>query len=97
VAIALGLDRKETIRLYRDVLKLKHLYALDQVYEQIGDEIRPFLDLYKIAKKQGLLGNLEGFVSILKNAAYNIPALQKQHELVKKDVETLNTKDKSVI
>ena len=89
VAIALGLDRKETIRLYRDVWKLKHLYTLDSVYEQIGDELRTFLRLYKIAKNQGMLDNLEAFVSILKNAAYNIPALQKQHELVKNKVETI--------
>jgi chromosome segregation ATPase len=92
VAIALGLDRKETIRLYRDVWKLKRLNTLNSVYEQVGDELKTFLKLYKIAKNQGMLGNLETFVSILKNAAYNIPALQKQHELVKKDVETIQYK-----
>jgi hypothetical protein len=92
VAIALGLDRKETIRLYRDVWKLKRLNTLNSVYEQVGDELKTFLKLYKIAKNQGVLGNLEAFVSILKNAAYNIPALQKQHELVKKDVETIQYK-----
>jgi hypothetical protein len=89
VAIALGLDRKETMRLYRDVWKLKRLNTLNSVYEQIGDELRTFLRLYKIAKNQGMLDNLEAFVSILKNAAYNIPALQKQHELVKNKVETI--------
>jgi hypothetical protein len=89
VAIALGLDRKETMRLYRDVWKLKRLYTLNYVYEQIGEEIKTFLKLYKIVKDQGMLGNLEGFVSILKSAVYNIPALQKQHELVKDKVETI--------
>jgi cytidylate kinase len=89
VAIALGLDRKETMRLYRDVWKLKRLYTLDSVYEQIGDELRTFLRLYKIAKNQGMLDNLEAFVSILKNAAFNVPALQKQHELVKNKVKTI--------
>ena len=72
VAIELGLDRNETIRLYRDVWKLKRLYTLNYVYEQIGDELKPFLKLYKIAKKQGMLGNLEAFVSILKHATCNI-------------------------
>jgi uncharacterized protein YxeA len=62
---------------------------LDCVYKQIGDELKPFLKLYKIAKNQGTLGDLGAFVSILKNAAYNIRALQKQHELVKDDVKTV--------
>jgi hypothetical protein len=48
VAIVLGLDRSETIRLYRDVWKLKRLYTLDCVYEQIGDEIKPCLFCYNI-------------------------------------------------
>jgi uncharacterized protein YxeA len=62
---------------------------LDCVYKQIGDELKPFLKLYKIAKNQGTLDDLGAFVSILKNAAYNIRALQKQHELVKDDVKTV--------
>jgi chromosome segregation ATPase len=89
VAIELGLDRKETIRLYRDVLKLKRLDMLNSVYEEIGDELRRFLKLYTIAKNQGLLGNLEVFVSILKNAAYNIPALQRQLKLLKNEVDNI--------
>jgi transposase-like protein len=70
VAIELGLDSRETNRLYLDVWKLKRLYTLNSVYEQIGDELKPFLKLYKIAKNQGMLGNLEAVVSILKDAAY---------------------------
>jgi alkylated DNA nucleotide flippase Atl1 len=56
VAIELGLDRSETIRLYRDVWKLKRLYTLNHVYGQIGEELRVFLKLYKIVKDQGMLG-----------------------------------------
>jgi transposase len=89
VAIELGLDRKETIRLYRDVWKLKRLYTLNYVYEQIGEELKPFLKLYKIVKNQGMLGNLEGFISILKSAAYDIPALQRQIERLKNEVENI--------
>ena len=92
VAIELGLDRSETIPLYRDFWKLKRLHTLNSVYEEIGDELRPFLKLYKIAKNQGMLGNLKAFVSILKNTAYNIPALQKQHQLVKDDVNAIQYK-----
>jgi len=77
-----------TVKLCRISLILA-LYTLNWVYEQIGDELRTFLRLYKIAKNQGMLDNLEAFVSILKNAAFNIPALQKQHELVKNKVKTI--------
>ena len=88
VAIELGLDRRETNRLYLDVWKLKRLYTLNSVYEQIGDELKPFLKLYKIVKDQGMLGNLEAVVNILKGAAYDIPVLHKQLELVKNEVAT---------
>jgi predicted transcriptional regulator len=88
VAIELGLDRSETIPLYRDFWKLKRLYTLNSVYEQIGEEIRTFLKLYKIVKDQGMLGNLESVVSTLKGAAYDIPVLHKQLELVKNEVAT---------
>jgi hypothetical protein len=93
VAIELGLDRRETNRLYLDVWKLKRLYTLNYVYQQIGEELKTFLKLYKIAKNQGMLGNLEGFVSILKSAAYDVPALQKQHELIKNKVDTVQYKN----
>jgi predicted transcriptional regulator len=89
VAIELGLDRTETIRLYRDVWKLKRLYTLNNVYEEIGEEIRTFLKLYKIVKNQGMLGNLEGFVTVLKSAAYDIPALQRQIERLKNEVQSI--------
>jgi hypothetical protein len=88
VAIELGLERRETIRLYRDVWKLKRLYTLNYVYQQIGEELRIFLKLYKIVKGQGMLGNLEAVVSILNDAAYDIPVLHKQLEHVKNEVET---------
>jgi predicted transcriptional regulator len=86
VAIALCLGQKETTRLYLDIWKLKRLFTLNHVYEQIGEELRTFLKLYKIAKRQGMLGNLEAVVSILKDAAYDIPVLHKQLELVKNEV-----------
>jgi hypothetical protein len=65
------------------------LYTLNNVYEEIGEEIRAFLKLYKIVKNQGMLGNLEGFVTVLKSAAYDIPALERQLELLKNKVETI--------
>jgi transcriptional regulator len=97
VAIELGLDRNETIRLYRDVWKLKRLYTLNNVYEEIGEEIRTFLKLYKIVKDQGMLGNLEAFVSILEGAAYDIPALQRQIERLKNEVESIQYQEQESI
>jgi chromosome segregation ATPase len=92
VAIELGLDSSKTIQLFRDVWKLKRLYTLDCVYEEIGEEIRTFLKLYNIVKNQGMLGNLEAFVSILKSAAYDIPAIQKQLQLLENEIETIEYK-----
>jgi len=39
--------------LYKEYWKLKRLHKLNLVYEEIGDDIRHILELYRRAKKEG--------------------------------------------
>jgi chromosome segregation ATPase len=46
VAIKLGLGYEETRRIHLQFLKLNRMHKLKQIYDELGDNIRPFLSLY---------------------------------------------------
>jgi chromosome segregation ATPase len=46
VAIKLGLGYEETRRIYLQFLKLNRVHKLKELYDELGDKIRPFLLLY---------------------------------------------------
>src|SRR5919107_274751 len=50
VAIALNLRESEATKYYKVYWKLKQLHKLNMVYEEINDDIAPFLKLYKLAE-----------------------------------------------
>jgi hypothetical protein len=54
VAITLNLRQAEVTEFYREYWKLKQLYDLNQVYEEIKDDIYSFVELYKLAKAVGM-------------------------------------------
>ena len=54
VAIALNLRESEATKFCREYWKLKQLYNLNMVYEEIKDDIASFLKLYKLAKAKGM-------------------------------------------
>jgi len=54
VAIALNLRESEATKFCREYWRLKQLYNLNTVYEEVKDEISSFLKLYKLAKAKGM-------------------------------------------
>ena len=54
VAIALNLDNRRIERLWKDYCKLNQLHALSKVYQEVKDDIIYFLDLYKMARAEGM-------------------------------------------
>ncbi len=63
MAIALNLGQPDATKLCREYWKLKRLHKLNLVYEEIGDDIRHILELYRRAKKEGM--SIESVVKIL--------------------------------
>ena len=57
VAIALNLGESEVTKFYREYWKLKRLHNLNMVYEDLKGDIDPFLKLYKLAKRKGMVSN----------------------------------------
>ncbi len=50
VAIALNIRETEVARFYVEYWKLRQLYSLYKIYEEIKDGIGPFVNLYTLAK-----------------------------------------------
>jgi predicted transcriptional regulator len=66
VAITLNLREPEATKLYREYWKLKRLHKLNSIYEEIGDDIRYIIVLYRRAKKEGV--GIEHIVKLLQLA-----------------------------
>jgi chromosome segregation ATPase len=80
VAIALNLREPEATRLYREYWRLKRLHKLNLIYEEIGDDIRHIIEIYRRAKKEG--ANMEHIVRLLQLAdednAFGILKLERR-------------------
>ena len=75
VAIALNLGESEAIKFYKEYWKLKQLHNLNMVYEEIKDDVKYFLKLYKLAKVKGT--GVEQVVDILAIANNDLPSLEE--------------------
>jgi hypothetical protein len=60
------LREPEATILYREYWKLKQLHKLNSIYEEIGDDIRHIIELYRRAKKEGT--NIEHIIKPLQLA-----------------------------
>lgn len=76
VAIKLDLGADEVNRLYREFWKLKRLYKLTELYEEMRNLLPSFLELFRIMKKEGLM-NEKDISSILKSAS-ELPYLKNK-------------------
>jgi transposase len=98
VAVNLGINGEETIRLYQEFWKLEHLNGLYKLYPEIKHILPSFLKLHKSLKRQGMgPKNVESFVEILRSADYDIPAIQIQLEYRKSEVEAMEHKENKLI
>ena len=87
VAIALNLKESEATKFYREYWKLKQLYYLNIVYEELRGDIEPFLNLYKLAKRIGM--SIKQVINLLEIANNDLPDIQCRYERLKREVNTL--------
>src|SRR5919107_868651 len=93
VAITLNLGEPEVTKLYREYWKLKRLHKLNSIYEEIGDDIRYIIVLYRRAKKEGL--GIEHIVKLLQLAnednASGILQLERRRKWMIDEIHDLDT------
>ncbi|HKG72148.1 MAG TPA: hypothetical protein VKA87_09615 [Nitrososphaeraceae archaeon] len=54
VTITLNLREPEVNKLYREYWKLKHLYKVNSIYEEIGNDLRHIIELQEEQRKKVL-------------------------------------------
>jgi hypothetical protein len=89
VSIALNLRESGATKFCREYWKLKQLYNLNMVYEEIKDDIASFLKLYKLAKDKGL--GVQKVVDILAIANNDLPAIEERFKKLRNDVRLLQS------
>jgi effector-binding domain-containing protein len=89
VAIELNLRESEATKFCRDYWKLKQLHNLNMVYEDIKDDIRYFLKLYKLAKVKGM--GVKQVVGVLAIANNDLPAIEERFKRLRNDVSMLQS------
>jgi hypothetical protein len=87
VAIALNLRESEATKFYREYWKLKRLHNLNMVYEEVKDDIEPFLKLYRLSKAAGM--SVRHVTNLLKMANNNLLDIQCRYERLKREVSSL--------
>jgi hypothetical protein len=87
VAIALNLRQPQVTEFYTEHWKLKGLYMLNQIYEEIKDDIGSFVNLYGLAKTAGM--NVQHVNRLLAIANNDLPSVELRYEGLKKAAATL--------
>jgi hypothetical protein len=94
VAITLNLKEPEVHELYRQYWSLQQLHDLYQVYENIKDDIGPFVELYRLIQAAGM--DLKHVKRLLEVANGKLPKVEQMHKNLYKDVMNLNQKKRDV-
>ena len=87
VAIALNLRQPQVTEFYTEHWKLKGLYMLNQIYEEMKGNIGSFVNLYELAKDAGM--NVPHVNRLLTIANNDLPSVESRYEGLKKEAATL--------
>jgi transposase len=88
-AIALSLRESEVTKFCREYWRLKQLYNLIMVYEEIKDDIGYFLKLYKLGKAKGMY--VQQIVDLLAIANNDLPAIEERFKRLRNDISMLQS------
>ena len=91
VAIELNLSEKQVTKYYREYWKLKGLYKLNLIHDEIKDDIAYFAKLYRLSKAAGK--SAEHVVSLLNIANNDLPALEDKYKKLQRNVNDLESKE----
>ena len=90
VAIELNLRELQVTRCYREYWKLKGLYKLNLIYEEIKDNIAYFLKLHRLSKAAGM--STEHVVNLLEIANNDLQSVERRYQKLHRNVNYLESK-----
>ena len=91
VAIELDLNEKQVTKHYMEYWKLKGMYKLNLIHDEIKDDIAYFAKLYRLSKAAG--NTPEDVVSLLNIANNDLPALENKYKKLQRNVNELESKE----
>jgi hypothetical protein len=87
VAIALNIREPEVARFYVEYWRLRQLYSLNKIYEEIKDDIGPFVNLYILAKVARM--DVQNVINLLEIANNDLLLVEHKCERLKREVDDL--------
>jgi hypothetical protein len=94
VAIDLNITQQDVTLFQRGYWKLKQLHHINQVYEQVNGNLLPFLELYELARKDGL--RTEQVLKAVKIAADKLPNIESRYKELQYQVDGLEYKTQTL-
>ena len=91
VAIELNLSEKQVTKFYREYWKLKGLYKLNLIHDEIKDDIAYFAKLYRLSKAAGK--SAEHVVHLLNISNNDLFALEAKYKKLQENVDVLESKE----
>lgn len=90
VAIDLDISEKQVIKFYREYWKLKGLYNLNLIHEEIKEDIVYFAKLFRLSKAAGK--SAEDVVNLLNIANSDLIAFENRYKKLQKITDYLESK-----
>jgi DNA repair exonuclease SbcCD ATPase subunit len=88
VQIELNLEEPEATGYYREYWNLRHLYSLNMVYDEIGDDgIIHLLEVHRKIREAGM--GVDEAVTLIKNANNDLQTLEEKYQKLKRGVDSL--------
>lgn len=89
VAVELNIREAKATRYYREHWKLKQLYHLNQIYEDIKDDVIHIVKLHRRIKAAGI--GMEQIINLIKIANNDLPGVEQKYKKLMKDVNSLES------
>ena len=91
VATVLNLSEKQVTKFYKEFWKLKGLYKLNLIHDEIKDDVGHFAKLYRLSKAAGK--SAEHIISLLNIANNDLPTLEEKYKKLQRNVNDLESKE----
>ena len=95
VATELDLSEKKVTKYYKECWKLKGLYKLNLIHDEIKEDIIDFAKLYRLSKASGK--SAEHIVNLLNIANNDLPALEDKYKKLQRNVNDLESEELDAI
>jgi transposase len=95
VAIALNLRQPQVTEFYTEHWKLKGLYMLNQIYEEIQGNIGYFVNLYRLVKAARM--NIQHVPRLLEIANNDLPSVELRYEKRKRELDSIEAEKRNSI